>query len=234
MQKLADGEIADLVKRFVRGGVVEGERARDHGLNRQLSFDFAYNYFADTEDPTANMELSCLQLGYYLASWGMLRGSSYLFRHTNVAHYRHAIEVIAVRNGQMRLIDADSWDQPETQGALLDCYRQLRHALLPKNRSSLILVTKVMLGVWGCVPAFDTYFVKSMRVLAGKNASAFGNFSVRSLSLLSDFYRLHQNEIDRQASSVTTRDFVNGAATGHTYTRAKIIDICGFQYSWGR
>jgi hypothetical protein len=40
------------------------------------------------------MEMSCLQLGYYLASWGMLRGSSYLFRETNARHYQASIEVI--------------------------------------------------------------------------------------------------------------------------------------------
>lgn len=27
--------------------------------------------------------MSCLQLGYYLASWGMLRGSTYLFAEAN-------------------------------------------------------------------------------------------------------------------------------------------------------
>ena len=47
---------------------------------RYASFDYCFNYFqsfrtypAELTSP-GNLELSCLQLGFYLASWGMLRG----------------------------------------------------------------------------------------------------------------------------------------------------------------
>jgi hypothetical protein len=51
---------------------------------RYASFDYCFNYFRSfrEQDRTAdiaapqNLQMSCLQLGFYLASWGMLRGSS--------------------------------------------------------------------------------------------------------------------------------------------------------------
>jgi hypothetical protein len=57
------------------------ERNRNH---RYASFDYCYNYFysfysagkINSIADENNIEMSCLQLGFYLASWGMLRASS--------------------------------------------------------------------------------------------------------------------------------------------------------------
>jgi len=51
---------------------------------RYTSFDYCYNYFysffEDNQQSQLqrdeNLEFSCLHLGFYLASWGMFRGSS--------------------------------------------------------------------------------------------------------------------------------------------------------------
>ena len=40
--------------------------------DRYTSFDYCYNYFKTTKDLTKDFEKSCLMLGFYLASWGML------------------------------------------------------------------------------------------------------------------------------------------------------------------
>lgn len=67
-------------------------------IGRARSWDFCFDYFQSHPEPTQDMERSCLQLGYYLASWGMLRGSSYLFRSTNLRHYMEAVEIIERHN----------------------------------------------------------------------------------------------------------------------------------------
>ncbi len=58
---------------------------RDPGA-RYASFDYCFNHFqehrtavAEWGEP-AGMEVSCLHLGFYLASWGMLRGSAELLQ----------------------------------------------------------------------------------------------------------------------------------------------------------
>ena len=43
---------------------------------------------------SSNMQLSCLQLGFYLASWGMLRGSTDLLKRS-VKHLAPLVEAIA-------------------------------------------------------------------------------------------------------------------------------------------
>ena len=47
---------------------------------RYASFDYCYNYFhpSNSNDFTEDIEKSCLAIGFYLASWGMFRGSSFL------------------------------------------------------------------------------------------------------------------------------------------------------------
>lgn len=55
---------------------------------RYASFGFCFNYFQEVRDSgdtaqLANDEhrrLSCLQLGFFLASWGMMRGSGDLYQ----------------------------------------------------------------------------------------------------------------------------------------------------------
>ena len=54
-------------------------RTKDIIFKRHVSYDFCYNYFQsfkNKEEIKDNMELSCLQLGFYLASWGLYRGSN--------------------------------------------------------------------------------------------------------------------------------------------------------------
>ena len=44
--------------------------------NRYASFDYCYRYFrcSTSDQLLADMEKSCLTVGFYLASWGMFRG----------------------------------------------------------------------------------------------------------------------------------------------------------------
>lgn len=111
MKKVMHGEITSAVESFLRWN---GEQpSQRHG--RERSWDFCFNHFQLHDEPSQEMELSCLQLGYYLASWGMLRGSSYLFRETNARHYRPTIAIIERYNPQMRKIDAQQYLEPAVQ-----------------------------------------------------------------------------------------------------------------------
>jgi hypothetical protein len=90
-------------------------------------------------------------------------------------------------------------------------------AALPVAASD-ILITKVMLGVFGCVPALDTYFKK------GFNVTTFGP-SV--LNRLFTYYTDRADELD--ALRVPTIDFATGAPTSRPYPMGKILDMIFFQ-----
>ena len=195
-------------------------RARDPTA-RYASFDYCFNYFQAHREQARlaalvagpGVQVSCLHLGFYLASWGMLRGSSILLRRS-AKHFVPVVEVIVDAPEAVWEIDADRYSDDGCR-ELLAMSRRIR-ASLPEGASD-ILVTKIMLGVFGCVPAFDTYFKKGFRV---------STFSVGALQRVGHFYRDNAEVIERHR--VPTLDFETGTSTHRRYSRAKVIDMIFF------
>lgn len=195
-----------------------GKRGREE---RYTSFDYCFNYFQEHRERNTLPELvrgdalqiSCLHLGFYLASWGMLRGSSGLLQRS-VRAFVPAIEVIANAPPEIWEIDANLYGDGSCP-VIFETARRIRSAL--PNAASDILVTKIMLGTFGCVPAFDTFFKK------GFGASTFGPKALRGIG---EFYNANSKVIER--SRVETLDFTPGTPTGRRYTRAKVIDMIFF------
>jgi hypothetical protein len=98
LKTIPSGEITRHVKVFLRADDGRTPWSR----RRERSWDFCFNHFQDHPNPTEVMELSCLQLRYYLVSWGMLNGSSFLFNQTNALHYRRAVGAIEGHDRAMR------------------------------------------------------------------------------------------------------------------------------------
>lgn len=186
---------------------------------RYASFDYCFNHFQAHRDRPADLmspdrfEKSCLQLGFYLASWGMLRASSDLLQRS-VRHYRPVIEAIASVAPEVWTTDAHNYGG-DTIRLLQETAIQLRSAL--GGHASNTLVTKIMLGVFGCVPAFDSFFRKGFRV---------STFGWRSLAQIGEFYADNAELIDKYR--VPTIGFDTGTHTKLRYTRAKVIDMIFF------
>lgn len=194
---------------------------RDRGPStRYASFDYCFNHFQQHRasvavwgDPTG-IEVSCLQLAFYLASWGMLRGSAPLLQHS-ARHLVPLVETIANVPSAVWDLDLDRYDADGIE-LVYRTAQEIRHALAPVQASD-ILVTKVMLGVFGCVPAFDTYFKKGFAV---------STLSKGSLRLVGEFYRANAPTID--ALREPTLDFTTGQPTTRLYSRAKVVDMIFF------
>jgi hypothetical protein len=191
---------------------------------RYSSFDYCFNYFQAFRDSgnTAavanpeNTQSSCLQLGFYLASWGMLRGSSDLLQRSA----RHLVPVVqAIAN-----MDTGLWeiDAPEYTEANIERLLEQAWILRRANGSmSDTLVTKVMLGVFGSVPAFDTNVSRGFKRVLG--VSGFGPEALRRIGA---FYRQNSELLDNYR--VPTLEFLSGEPTERLYTRAKLIDMAFF------
>ena len=185
---------------------------------RYASFDYCFNFFQshrERDDVAAlaspvTMELACLHLGFYLASWGMLRGSTDLLQRS-IKNFEGVIEAIAEAPAALWQIDANDYGE-EAWPVIRDFRDRLRIAL--PNKTSDILVTKIMLGVFGCVPAFDTNFK------IGAGLSTFGQNALRRVER---FYREHAELIERYR--VPTLAFAGGGTTTRHYSRAKVIDM---------
>lgn len=192
------------------------------------SYDHCYNYFADTEDLERDMEKSCAVLGFYLASWGMYRGSTYLFKHTNSSHLQGVVRLVQQNRGTLCAIDVDNYTDANVR-AILDVYRDIRRAVLPGNERPFTLVTKIMMAVFGCVPAFDANFVTGFRaVLDGHAKLPSETLTAESLRLVAAFYRANRTVVDELHEESRTVAFGGDTVTGHNLTRAKILDMYCF------
>ena len=164
-------------------------------------------------------EQSCLQIGFYLASWGMLRGKSFLLNKSE-RFYERLVQTI-VRLGPRSVGCRCGLVHGAEHRPAFGCRRMpFAKPLAPQKRASDTLVTKIMLGVFGNIPAFDTYFCKGLRVWDGQREEACSGWQ--------SFYDCHKAVIDECANTIHTLDFVTGEDTTRHYTKAKIVDMVGF------
>lgn len=194
---------------------------------RYASFDYCYNYFhpSSGNDLLGDMEKSCLALGFYLASWGMFRGSSFILE-KSAKNFENLIAYIASQDSCAWSIDVDSYTSENIE-FLLSQYNEIRTILVPQNTSHLTLVTKIMLGVFGSVPAYDRFFKQTFGSVF-KGECGFSSLNTKSLYCLSKFYQSNKLVIDQVSSNRTTVDFSSGVATKLPYTKAKVVDMYGF------
>lgn len=193
--------------------------------DRYTSFDYCYNYFRATNDITKDIEKSCLVLGFYLASWGMFRGSSFLLQ-KSVKHFESTIRYIATLDSSVWEIDVDNYDENNIL-TIIKIYNDIKTRLINNNNSDLTLITKILLGVFGFIPAFDNYFCNSFRAISGGQCG-FRKVNVKSLTLIKTFYESNKTTIDRLSAETFTTDFMTGQKTIINYPKAKIIDMYGF------
>ena len=213
-------EIKKSLEQFLEGCGKNKGRQPDE---RYSSFDFCYNYFYSffKEGKLSelanknNLQTSCLQIGFYLASWGMMRGSSFLLE-KSVRNYKGLIVAISEMPSELWEIDVGNYNE-ENISLLLNCKQKIISALGRENKPSDTLITKIMLGVFANTPAFDQYFRKSFKV---------HSFNNKSLVKIKEFY--DKNKDVFSSFKIHTFDFLTTKETNIVHTKAKLIDMYGF------
>ncbi len=205
--------------------VVNRYKSKSSPFDRYSSFDYCYNYFRQTQDFNADIEKSCLSLGFYLASWGMLRASSFLFQHS-VRQFYDTIVYIDTLPKSIWLLDVDKYSD-ENLDTLINIYNEVKKCLIHNDNADLTLITKVLLGVFGFIPAFDSNFCDSFRVIS-EGKCGFRRVNKKSLTVIREFYLVNHEVIDKLSAETFTTDFLTGEKTKINYPKAKIIDMYGF------
>ncbi|UYZ83839.1 hypothetical protein MTZ49_14795 [Entomomonas sp. E2T0] len=227
--KLKDKDFIYVVKKY-------NDLRKDNPCHRYASSDYCFNYFQLKQTKAKksfsdDMEYSCNVLGFYLASWGMYRGSSYLLQNS-ASIFKGLIEYIDEMDKVYWTIDVPEFTDENIE-FLISLYNQIAKKIKLDNRKKVTLITKIMLGIWGCVPAYDSYFTKTFsNIFAGE--CAFTSFNKKSLESIKKFYEAYQLDIDCLAKDgdYRTLDFNTGEMTNLPYTKSKIIDMYGFQKSY--
>lgn len=189
---------------------------------RYASFDYCYGYFQSFRranqlsllDQGENLRRSCFELGFYLASWGMLRGSADLLNKSTY-FLRPLVTALVQTPAAVWNLDVDGYNDG-TWATLKETRQKIIEVLPLRNAASDTLVTKIMLGVFGNVPAFDQY------LKAGLGASTFGPKSIVSVQ---NFYKAHKEWIDARKIRVLEFD---GKESDLLYSKAKMVDMIFF------
>lgn len=214
-QNLTAGEFKAIIDFFRQERSVE---------KRYASYDFCYLYFQSHKGNLGgkNLEYSCMQLWSYLASWGMLRGSSALLQCSPAVLEDLILYFDRIATSAIWKADVDKY--PNDKGEILQVYKNIADILSSNGVvPTVTLVTKIMLGVFGCVPAIDTFFYKTFHLIYG----GFGVLKQRELDNIERFYCTPTLKAILDNILIPVMDF-DGNPTEYYYKKAKLIDMFGF------
>lgn len=162
---------------------------------RYRSWEHCYSHFIKARgSQEIDYDYLSLQLAFYLASWGMYRGSSFLLQKDYKVHIPVVKELLSEKYDVLAGIECVSFREKSNQQLLLDInsflgqyYDKIRHKVKEqelKNQLSFTLITKILMGTLGCVPAYDRYFIAGIK----NQKVATGNYNLKSIMQLVDFY----------------------------------------------
>ena len=152
---------------------------------RYRSWEHCYSRFIKARGSNdVDYDYLSLQLAFYLASWGMYRGSSFLLQKDYKVHIPVVKELLSEKYDVLAGIKCVSFREKSNQQLLLDInsflglyYDKIRREVKEqelKNQLSFTLITKILMGTLGCVPAYDRYFIagiKNQKVATGNYLS---------------------------------------------------------------
>ena len=191
--------------------------------HRYKSWEHCYAHFMD-DNAKSNIDISCLHLSFYLASWGMYRGSSFLLWKDYRIHTDVAKELIRNKKLQQlnfslvndadlqRIIDLSKWIKEWYRDNLKTVNGEPKRVNVTDT-----LVTKIMLGTLGCIPAYDRYFIDGMR----KSGISYSKLSMRNFKTIIEYYKKYKTEFDKAQQIIYKKSNIR-------YPIMKLIDM----YFW--
>jgi hypothetical protein len=233
------GEISKNVEKFW-GSI------RDKNSNqRYKSWEHCYNFFLSAKNKSLTSEeedLAQLHLAFYLASWGMYRGSSFILQKDYTIFKDIVREILSKKYSILWEIENNLDKRKQMVGLFQELYDYITEDL-KKTRDSIknhkdlegldkrylkerqeispTLITKILLGTIGCIPAYDRYFIEGI----GKKGIQKKFNPKKSFNHMLDFYLENRLEIDNLRKEI--RD----------YPLMKILDmyfwIIGYE-SWSK
>lgn len=198
---------------------------------RFRSWEHCYKRFYDvriSQNGNVDYDNLSLHLAFYLASWGMYRGSSFLLK----KDYRIHIPVVKILLQQQYKclydIECVELEKKEVQNKLRELEMSIKneYAVIRKSVKetdvqkdvSDTLITKILMGALGCVPAYDRYFIDGVKVLKVTT----GTYSKESLLRLVDFYKENQDRFEEARKNFWIGDL--------QYPQMKVLDMGFWQY----
>lgn len=196
-----------------------------HG--RYMSWRHCYKAFSENRNITDDQVIDylSLHLAFYLASWGMYRGSSFLLQKDYKVHIPVVMIIQEEQYNPLHSISAENLCEEENLALLNDIAGRIRGCYAKEqpstdgitNNATDTLVTKILLGTLGCVPAFDRYYVNSVK----KNHISKGLFGRNSVRSVAEFYSDNLETFENLRHELSK--------CGVEYPPMKLMDMCFWQ-----
>lgn len=200
------------------------EDARRDENGRSRSWEHCYRVFRDARtDPSPDCDYLSLHLAFYLASWGMYRGSSFLLQKDYKVLTPIVEKILKPEYDCLFGLACADVREPEVQTMLTNVYnfianyfRPIREEIAGREVASAVsqvLITKILLGTLGCVPAYDTFFGVGVRYLGLEK----NTYQEESLLELADLYEAHNDRLEEARRGMQCEDL--------TYPQMKLLDM---------
>lgn len=202
--------------------------------HRLRSWEYCYEFFR--KSPT-DIDKACLHLGFYLASWGMYRGSGFLLHKDYLIHEDLVTELLSPQYNLIKNITAD--DLPLTEKsdkveAIFSLKEEIKKHYKRKNifvfrkgtktEASVTdtVITKILMGTLGCTPAYDRFFISGLE----KENIEFTSFTPLHFSRMTEFCEKHKSSF-REAKNYHRHASIE-------YPIMKIIDMYFWKLGGGK
>lgn len=200
---------------------------------RYRSWEHCYSHFIKArKSKEVDHDYLSLQLAFYLASWGMYRGSSFLLQKDYKVHIPVVKELLKNKYDALAGIDCIGFKDDSNQKLLQDInsflekyYDEIRKNVKGqelKNELSSTLITKILMGTLGCVPAYDRYFIAGIK----NQKVATGNYNINSIMQLVDFYKENSAQLELVRKKMKVK--------GMRYPQMKLLDMGFWQIGYER
>ena len=163
-----------------------------------------YNFYKARSEESFNEDYLSLHLAFYLASWGMYRGASFLLEKDYVVHIPvvkkilcHKYDVLFGADYKVLMDENNLAILWELSKFIEEYYEGICSQVKGdniKNPISKTLITKILMGTLGCVPSYDEYFIKGIV----KEKVAPGIYNKKSVKALAGFYEKYHKKFDAE------------------------------------
>ena len=197
-------------------------RASENGRSR--SWEHCYRVFRDARiDPSPDYDYLSLHLAFYLASWGMYRGSSFLLQKDYKVLSPIVEEVLKPEYDCLFGVACADLREPGVLEQLANArdyiakhFGPIRDEVAGREVASPVspvLITKILMGTLGCVPAYDRFFEEGARHLGLEKKS----YNEDSLLELADIYEEHNDRLEEARRGMRVGDLI--------YPQMKLLDM---------
>ena len=206
-------------------------RANENGRSR--SWEHCYRVFRDARtDPSPDCDNLSLHLAFYLASWGMYRGSSFLLQKDYKVLVPIVEEILKSEYDCLFGVACVGLRDSEVQDSLEKLYKYIAKHLQPIRNEvagrevpssvSPVLITKILMGPLGCVPAYDRFFQDGVATYKVTTQE----YSLKSVLRLVNFYEEYNDRLEEARRGMRIDDLI--------YPQMKLLDMGFWQIGFER